>query len=230
MGIVHECFEVYARIVETGFSDFRDLKVMELGAQTVHFNNPEFLSTFMSRINFDKNIASRLYGGMTAEHFHKCCGHEYKCIDFDDLNGAVKPLKWDLNTVQCPPEHLNQYDLVTNYGTTEHCMNQSNSFKLMHDLAQTGAFLINLLPVNNQFHGLFNYNPAFYTALATANRYKMLGLYAVDDFRYDKPNTLEPFHGSLKPSNVYMFAIYRKVINSDFVIPSEIFNNGHYTA
>src|SRR5205085_2282669 len=97
---------------------------------------------------------------------------DYAAIDIDDSPGSI-PL--DLNYDNAPPKEVGRYNLVTNFGTTEHIANQLNAFKVIHELTAPGGVMIHHLPAQGMFnHGLVNYNPKFFWMLARSNGYKFL--------------------------------------------------------
>jgi hypothetical protein len=99
-------------------------------------------------------------------------GCSYASIDIDGSPGAI-PL--DLNSASVPPELVGKHHLVTNFGTTEHVANQVNAFKIVHDLTAPDGVMMHTLPTQGAFnHGLVNYNPKFFWALAKANEYRWL--------------------------------------------------------
>jgi hypothetical protein len=76
----------------------------------------------------------------------------------------------DLNYDEVPAENRGRYDLVTNFGTTEHVVNQLNAFKIIHDLTAPGGVMIHELPAQGQIdHGFFAYNPKFFHKLELSN-------------------------------------------------------------
>jgi hypothetical protein len=99
-------------------------------------------------------------------------GCSYASIDIDGSPGSI-PL--DLNFASAPRELVSKHHLVTNFGTTEHIANQLNAFKVVHDLTAPGGVMMHTLPAQGAFnHGLINYNPKFFWALARANEYRWL--------------------------------------------------------
>ena len=71
-----------------------------------------------------------------------------------------------------PAEFVGRYDVVTNFGTTEHVANQLQSFKIIHDLAAAGALMLHVLPAGGTpNHGLVSYNPKFFWMLGRSNGY-----------------------------------------------------------
>lgn len=99
----------------------------------------------------------------------------YKAID---LHGTTEALMLDLNE----PLNLNeQFDLVTNIGTTEHVFNQYQAFKSIHELVRPGGKMLHSLPNQGCYdHGFFNYHPTFFYDLCLANRYEILLMTYID--------------------------------------------------
>jgi methyltransferase family protein len=107
-----------------------------------------------------------------ARDFWAWLGVDYAAIDIDGSPGSI-PI--DLNYDDVPADAKGKYQLVTNFGTTEHVANQLNAFKLIHDLAAKGCIMVHTLPSHGQFnHGLVNYNPKFFWMLARSNGYRLL--------------------------------------------------------
>ena len=81
----------------------------------------------------------------------------------------------DLNFDKLPECHKERYDLVFNFGTTEHVINQWNSFSLIHDAARVDGIIYHVLPASGFLtHGYFCYTPVFFRDLARANNYDLL--------------------------------------------------------
>jgi hypothetical protein len=97
-------------------------------------------------------------------------GLSYTAVEIDDGADIVQI---DLNFDAVPEAMRGGFDLVTNYGTTEHVANQMNAFKVIHDLACVGGLMIHHLPAQGHLnHGLINYNPKFFWMLARSNEYR----------------------------------------------------------
>ena len=100
--------------------------------------------------------------------------HTYRCVD---LFPAEDLIVADLNSYSVPDEWREQFDLTTNFGTTEHVLDQVNAFRVVHDFARVGALMHHSVPCLGYFnHGLFSYNPAFFLFLAEANGYEIEAL------------------------------------------------------
>ena len=92
----------------------------------------------------DTNV---LAGAPLAREFWTWLGLSYASIDIDGSPGSI-PL--DLNYDEVPTEFIGKYDVVTNFGTTEHVANQLQSFKIVHDLATSGALMLHVLPTSGE--------------------------------------------------------------------------------
>jgi len=102
----------------------------------------------------------------------------------------------DLNYDNVPAASLNAFDLVTNYGTTEHVANQLNAFKIIHDLTKPGGLMVHHVPAQGHLnHGLFNYNAKFFWMLCRSNGYKVIymGFEGQTDDRQYAPRDVTDF-------------------------------------
>ena len=112
-----------------------------------------------------------------ARTFYEALGYEYAYVDVDAPGGYPRDLNFD-----SVPAHLGgRHHLVTNFGTTEHVINQLNAFKIIHDLTAVGGIMIHELPSQGEInHAFFNYHPKFFDRLAHSNDYDVLFF----DFRW----------------------------------------------
>lgn len=127
-----------------------------------------------------------------ARDFWLWLGFDYASIDIDGSPGSI-PL--DLNYDDAPAEAIGCYDLVTNFGTTEHIANQLNAFKVIHELTAPGGVMLHHLPAQGMFnHGLVNYNFKFFWMLARSNGYKVLdSQFRGGDTHYPLPENIVAF-------------------------------------
>jgi hypothetical protein len=113
-----------------------------------------------------------MHGAPLARDLWQWLGFEYASIDIDGTPGSI-PL--DLNFDDAPKSALGKYSLVTNFGTTEHTINQMQAFKVIHDLTAVDGIMLHNVPMGGMFsHGLMSYNPNFFWALSRANGYKIV--------------------------------------------------------
>jgi len=138
-----------------------------------------------------------------ARDFWTWLGFSYASIDIDGTPGSI-PL--DLNFAEVPSALAHKHHLVTNFGTTEHVANQLNAFKIVHDLTAPNGVMMHTLPSQGGFnHGLVNYTPKFFWALAKSNDYRWLFFdFMADSTTYPVPDNLveavKPFHPEIVES------------------------------
>ena len=175
MGIGPQAVELYRLLRDNGNLQGVN-SVIELGSQEIppiagwHQN---YARTFVSSITQKAPKSNPL----TTQEFYEALGiSDYACID---INGENEALVYDLNTDIMQNYGIDKtYDLVTNFGTTEHIFNQYTCFKNMHDLLKVGGLAIHILPFEGYLnHGYFNYQPAFFIDLGIANSYELIGIY-----------------------------------------------------
>lgn len=240
MGKTREDIKTLINLHKNGVLDFsKKLSIVDLGTSQIHYDVPgktgttasgsfvEFEDAKMSNEEFLKyvfttfekpNISLSGYqSGMLVKKFYDDLGFDYVAIDLDTYNGSDFVLNYDLNEAQCPPEQKNKYDLVTNYGTTEHLINQTNAFKMIHDLCKVNGVMINTVPSYDIGHGFFNYTSMFFKSLAKDNNYDIISM-----------NTQNVYEGGNLKS-IYLFLVMRKTSDADFVQPAEVFDSGVYT-
>jgi len=93
----------------------------------------------------------------------------YRAID---LNGTEAAWRYDLNR---PLPVSETFDVVTNFGTSEHVFDQAQLFRSIHALARPGGFMLHAVPhQGGPDHGFYNYHPTFFHDLAAANAYRLV--------------------------------------------------------
>ena len=99
-------------------------------------------------------------------------GFDYTAFDIFE---APNTRLMDLNIHFVPPDLQSKFDLVTNYGTTEHVLNQMLAMRSIHDLAKPSGLIHHDLPCGGYYlHCYFKYNPGVFHDLATANGYRVV--------------------------------------------------------
>ena len=223
MSISGDMLAVYSFLRNEGFlAAVRT--VVDIGSTEYEIKAPEqevvferFFERAHASVPKGRNPETGLYKGGATE-FYENLGFEYVALDIDGRFGARV---FDLNYQQAPEDLIGWSDLTANLGTIEHVFNQVNCFRLVHDVTKAGGLMLHLSPVNNGiYHGLFQYNPRLFSALAEYNHYEMLGQWASTR---DPSFWLPASAGKtfLKPSRV-MVTLMRKQRSSDFVIPLQI--------
>jgi hypothetical protein len=168
----------------------------------------------------DTNV---LAGAPLAREFWTWLGLNYASIDIDGSPGSI-PL--DLNYDEVPAELLGRYDMVTNFGTTEHVANQLQSFKIAHDLATPGGLMLHVLPASGGLnHGLVSYNPKFFWMLGRSNGYKIAFMTMGQSERNSGlPQNLLEFLALYEPQAEKDFAAFRMPVTSIVVALQKVFD------
>ncbi len=97
---------------------------------------------------------------------------QYRCVEINGWSGAIPA---DLNFDTVPHEYRSRFNVVTNFGTTEHIINQVNAMRWVHDLACVDGLIFHHVPGGGYFsHGFFSYTLGFFKQLASANDYETL--------------------------------------------------------
>lgn len=164
-------------------------------------------------------------------------GIEYNSFD---VCPGLKTDIVDLNFDGLDDRYREYYDIVLNFGTSEHIFNQWNCFRVMHDALKTDGIIYCHLQVTGSLeHGYYFYTPQFFRDMATANGYKIeklflseAGLYKVGslaiDIRADDTDmTPSPNSAARDPSNVFIPAynihvVLRKTKSAPFRCSLEI--------
>lgn len=95
-----------------------------------------------------------------------------------DIAPNDKTMTFDLNWHEIPRKMRGYYDVLLNFGTTEHVVNQFHSFKTIHDLLAVGGVAYHQVPsIGYSDHGYFTYEPKFFAHLAEANGYEILDMW-----------------------------------------------------
>jgi hypothetical protein len=120
----------------------------------------------------------------------------YRSIDLTDPRADYAA---DLNHPL--PRNIGRYDVVTNFGTTEHVFNIGQSFASIHGLLKVGGVQLHTLPSYGAIdHGFYNIHPCTYLDIAKANHYEIVDFLYIDNInvRMARPIESAPFDfGSL---------------------------------
>ncbi|MDO9371793.1 MAG: hypothetical protein Q7U07_04290 [Gammaproteobacteria bacterium] len=197
--------------------------VMEIGSQDIQAHHDHVAAALKRVSNF-----SRSDDAITPAIFYSQLGiNQYRCIDADGRHNA---LVFDLNKdILKEYQYTEKFDLVTNHGTTEHCFDQCQAFRNIHNLCAPGGLMIHALPFQGYLnHGFYNYQPSFYYDLAMANGYALVGMFLN---MHSESGDIAPYSDEmmrylyLPPgTNMLLFAVLKKTGDGEFVVPF----NGQY--
>jgi hypothetical protein len=226
MGLGPQTIELYRQLKLLGaFEGITN--VMELGSQDFwcpqrHLVEALF-AAFGKRPPPHELLNTALTNLRPARLLYEALGFQYGCVDVDGRTGT---LCLDLNFDSIPEDHVGRYGLVTNYGTSEHVLNQMNIFTAMHALTREGGVMISAVPFMGYVdHGFFSYHPNFFECLARYNSYETLGLWVGpgSDGRFMSyvpwsPSLLELLN--LKADSAHILvAVQRKLYDRAFCVP-----------
>ena len=227
-------------------------RLLDIGSSNLYGADAASLEEFINRYNPGSSdataIAQRLAAGSTYtadkggtnEAFLgeviDSAGMEY--LSFDIANGYKTEIM-DFNSRTLPAKHQNAWDLVLNFGTTEHILNQSNSFKIIHDATKIGGNIFHQLPsIGYVDHCYFTYSPKFFIEMAKLNNYEITDIWFDGPGQVnDLPQSAKSFAScfpilgqfvkdaknsplnSVKVPDVSINVLLKKVSNADFVKP-----------
>jgi hypothetical protein len=165
-------------------------RILDIGPQNVYFARDEQIREFVasqgqiaSDADLEKEIRRLIYfstprpGERTTlfSEISDLTNIEYNSID---VCPGLKTEILDLNFDKLPKHMVDHYDVVLNFGTTEHIFNQWNCFEVMHDATKTGGVIYHQLPASGYLdHGYYCYTPLFFQEMAVANSYEILDLF-----------------------------------------------------
>ncbi len=153
-------------------------RMVELGSQNVQCEAggahvEAFIAEFAGRpVAADPAELDWIASGGTMARLMKFCGVKYLAIDIFE---AEDTLLFDLNTDAVPRRLQCKFDIVTNFGTSEHVLDQRRAFETVHDFTKPGGIIYHDVPMGGYFyHGYFAYTPLFFNHLAAANNYEII--------------------------------------------------------
>ena len=141
-----------------------------------------------------------------AETFFKMFGfHEFDAIDIVDFEGAT--IIHDLNTIL---QNRRQYDVVVDFGTSEHIFNLPALFENIANLLKPQGYVIHIVPISTLNHGFVLFSPTLFYDLYSENGFEVVDAYMIRNYsltnvvkisHYDhlKDNHSNPLFGYLKP-------------------------------
>lgn len=151
-----------------------DIGASQLKGDAAAWAAASFLDYFASRPGGGRSSAEVGDGAIAAIADGGFLGELLELAGFDyvalDIFHAKNTILFDLNAHEPGPGLAGRFDLVLNFGTTEHIFNQHLAQKTIFDLLKVGGIAYHDLPMSGYFrHGYFKYDPQFFQDLARAN-------------------------------------------------------------
>lgn len=164
-----------------------DCSILDIGTQNLYLATEEEVLRFWKRYGTpDLAKAARLAhgsrqvgNGFTNEAFlwELLEDTAMSYTSFDIFTGPKTEI-FDLNVESLPDRQCGRFDVVLNFGTTEHVINQLNALRVIHDATRVGGFMFHQVPSTGCIdHGYFVYSPKLFHDVAEANGYEVLDLW-----------------------------------------------------
>ena len=143
--------------------DYKGKYLLELGCQELKY------------APLKKKIKQEGKKRYSAKSFFKFIG--FKCVSVDKVK-CFSSIFLDLRRA-IPDEFINKFDVVLNYGTTEHIWPrkyQYECFKNIHDAAKIGGIFIHIVPGIRKHvgHSRICYSNKFFSELSRLNHYEII--------------------------------------------------------
>ncbi|MDH5545023.1 MAG: hypothetical protein OEZ43_05485 [Gammaproteobacteria bacterium] len=117
------------------------------------------------------NVHNHLEGIPDTRAFLEELGYQLDIVDIVQARGAEIIL--DLNYPIDQKFHQ-QYDIIIDGGTIEHCFNIAQAIKNIALSVREGGFILNCNPFSCFNHGFYNLNPTFYFDFYTDNGFDIV--------------------------------------------------------
>jgi len=186
MGIA---FSFIRKMDELGLFGQGGVSILDIGSSNLYLATPEDIKGFLRKygpfsIADIEDFATRLAAGadyssisggrneaFVGELFEKA-GMQYESLD---IATGYRTTVLDLNRAALPAALQRKFDLVLNFGTTEHILNQLNCFKVIHDATKVGGYIYHSLPaVGYVDHGYITYTGRCFFDVAGYNEYELV--------------------------------------------------------
>jgi SAM-dependent methyltransferase len=174
MGSSNDNLDIIAYLCRTGLLP-RAGAIADIGCQQLWDGDVDRLRAFFAEFGLcpDNGALERLAarGCFILEHL-KLTGFRYRSFDIVEAPDCEY---FNLNTDAVPARHRGAFDLVLNFGTTEHVMNQLNAMKALHDLTKHGGLIYSYFIRSAAMeHGLVHYSDRFVDLWMRANNYEQI--------------------------------------------------------
>lgn len=215
---------------------FEGIKILDIGSSNLYSADEDDIEQFLTKYLKKRNSSNREFvsrlskgsayvpgvGGdnkaFVGELFEKA-GFEY--LSFDIAHGHNTEI-FDLNTQNLPEKFKGKFDLVMNFGTTEHIINQLNCFKVIHEATKSGGYMFHQLPASGfSDHGYFTYTGRFFFDLAGYNEYEVV------EFFFNEPAGQSDLFSGVRSYSSYFPVLKDYVERQDSKGESDSLNSAH---
>lgn len=186
MGIA---FSYIRKMEELGLFRHGGTKILDIGSSNLYSAKAEEITDFVrahgapARADLAEFAERMAYGSgydpvkggrneAFAGELFEAAGMHYESFDIAD---GYRTTVIDLNHAVLPARLQRKFDLVLNFGTTEHILNQLNCFKVIHDATAVGGHIYHSLPaVGYVDHGYITYTGRCFFDIAGYNNYELV--------------------------------------------------------
>jgi SAM-dependent methyltransferase len=164
-------------------------RILDIGSSNLYSAQSEEIEAFLmkygsgSKVNI-KDFSKRLADGSRYDPIKGGCNESFIGEVFEeagmhytafDIADGYRTTITDLNRDELPEALKNSFDLVLNFGTTEHILNQLNCFKVIHEATRVGGYIFHSLPASGYVdHGYLTYTGRCFFDLARFNKYEIV--------------------------------------------------------
>jgi SAM-dependent methyltransferase len=188
MALTQTIVGLLVQMRKAGLFDLGTARVLDLGEQNLYGNvGPGDLAQVARLLKLDQSRVAEIEAEIRALIAAQAPTFAFDLakllyrVVFDcstyraiDLNGTEAAWKHDLNR---PLPVAETFDVVTNFGTSEHVFDQAQLFRSIHALTRPGGLMLHAVPhQGGPDHGFYNYHPTFFHDLAAANGYRVVML------------------------------------------------------
>ncbi len=168
-----------------------DSAILDIGSQCLYHASPEAIRAFVDKYGDVKDEEAFEKEAKRISYFSwprpgERTSYLSELLDLTprigytsfDVCPALKTEILDLNREGLPVKYRDHFDVVLNFGTTEHIINQMNTFRVMHDALKAGGIFFHQVPRSGWTdHGYFCYHNGFFEDIAKANDYEIVDLW-----------------------------------------------------
>ena len=221
MGISLELIE---KMYDLGLFGRARASVLDIGSSNLYSASREGVLRFLSHYSIREDDDTRAFaerlekgsaydpvtgglnGAFVGELFEKA-GLTYAAIDIAD---GYRTTIVDLNHAPAPAAFRGTFDLVLNFGTTEHLLNQYNAFKVIHDSTRVGGYIVHSLPaIGYTNHGYLTYTPRCFFDIAGYNEYE------VKMFSFEGPAGLNDLYAPVRDYQSYFPSLAQTLVERE---------------
>jgi len=218
--------------------------VLDIGSSNLYSAYAEEIRSFLLHFGVDQDTAfiNRVAAGSSYGHGRAAnesfvgellekAGMTYLALD---IANGFRTRIFDLNNETIPRVFARSFDVVLNFGTTEHVVNQLNCFRVIHDATRVGGSIVHQVPTTGYIdHGYFCYTPRFFFDLAAYNNYELTAFRysgpAPGNDSYDVVRDYIPYFPALEASisdpfavpSRTLFIVLRKTVHAPLNLPKE---------